>query len=234
VRLRLYEPAVALTDLAIGVEAALFALILARDRSADDLRTPRQIALRRWFVVFFGTTGLAALVGAVLHGLLPPGDRDAPARRWAWRMSLGSIGVAGLSSWWLAALLALPRSGVRRVGLASTAAHGAYLAALSRTNPPYSVAVATYLPGAIALGAALARRSRDPVTRGPARIALGGLALTLAAAIIQVRRIGLHPRLFDHNATYHATQAIAVACFFGAARRFIAAAGHHPPGDAGR
>ena len=87
------------------------------------------------------------------------------------------------------------------------------------------MAIATYLPGALALGAGLASRLRDPVTRGAAAIALAGLGLTFGAAAVQVRRIALHPRLFDHNATYHAIQAIAVACFYAAARRFIQVGG---------
>jgi uncharacterized membrane protein HdeD (DUF308 family) len=98
--------------------------------------------------------------------------------------------------------------------------YAAYLVGLSRANPPYAVAIATYLPGAVALGAGLVRRSRDPLTRGAATIALAGLGLTFGAAAVQVRRIAVHPRLFDHNATYHTIQAIALACFFAAARRF--------------
>src|SRR4029078_741032 len=95
---------VALTDLAIGLEAGAFAVALAvarpRTRDADiEAWEP----MRRWFVVFFAATGLAAIVGAVLHGLLPPDDREAPARRRAWRVSLGEIGVAGLSAWRLGA-----------------------------------------------------------------------------------------------------------------------------------
>jgi hypothetical protein len=222
-RIRLHEPAVALTDLAIGLEAGLFALMLARQRPGDASRAHGEAALRRWFVVFFAATGLAAIVGAFLHGLLPPDDREATARRRAWRVSLGSIGVAGLSAWCLAALLALPRASAQRVMRLATAAHLAYLGALSRTNPPYAVAIATYLPGAAALAAALVRRLGDPASRRPATLALAGLGLTFVAAGIQVRHVAVHPRLFDHNATYHTAQAIAVGCFYAAARRFVGA-----------
>ncbi len=134
-RLRLHEPAVALTDLAIGVEAGFFALALGRARSGDAARTGREVSLRRWFVVFFAATGLAAIVGAFLHGLLPPDDREAPARVRAWRLSLGSIGVAGLSAWCLAALLALPRASGRRVTRIAAAAHLAYLGAADPYEP---------------------------------------------------------------------------------------------------
>ncbi len=222
-RIRLHEPVVALTDLAIGIEAGAFAIALARTGAKSGDGSPVTDAIRRWFVVFFGATSLAAVAGAALHGLLPSGD--APARRRLWRVSLGSIGVAGLSAWCLGALLALPREAAGRVRRVAIVAHAGYLVALSRTHPPYVVAIATYLPGALALGAGLVSRLRDPLVGGAATIALTGLGLTFGAAAVQVRRIAIHPRLFDHNATYHTIQAVAIACFYAAARRFIHAAG---------
>ena len=227
-RIQIYEPAVALTDLAVGLEAGVFALVLARAGAGDANRTWRAVASRRWFVVFFAATSVAAAVGALLHGLLP--DRDTPARIRLWRVSLGSIGVAGLSAWCLGAVLALPRTTAVRVRGVVVVAHATYLLWLSRSNPPYRVAIAVYVPGAIALGSGLVRRLRDPVTRTAAAIALAGLGLTFGAAAVQVRRIAVHPRLFDHNATYHTIQAIALASFFAAARRFIGAL---PKGPAG-
>ena len=218
-RIHLHEPAVALTDLAIGLEAGAFAVALARAGTGDAGRTERGAAARRWFVVFFGATSLAALAGAALHGLLD--DRESPAWRRLWRISLGSIGVGGLSAWCLAAVLAMPRSAGRTVRRLAGAAHAAYLVGLARTNPPYAVAIAAYLPGALTLGAALVSQLRDRTVRAAAAIALAGLGLTFGAAAVQVRRIALHPRLFDHNATYHTIQAIAVACFYAAARRFM-------------
>lgn len=223
-RIRLHEPAVALTDLAIGLEAGAFALALVRAGAADATRTSQAVASRRWFVVFFAATSAAAVVGAALHGLLP--DRDTPARVRLWRVSLGSIGVAGLSAWCLGAILALPRAAAGGIQRAAIAVHAAYLLGLSRSNPPYAVAIAVYLPGAIALGAGLVSRLREPATRTAAAIALAGLGLTFGAAAVQVRRIAIHPRLFDHNATYHTIQAIAVATFYAAARRFIGRADH--------
>jgi hypothetical protein len=220
-RIRLHEPAVALTDLAIGVEAGAFAVTLARAGRGAAARGAREAAIRRWFVVFFAATSVAAVAGAALHGLFP--DRDGSGRRRLWRVSLGSIGVAGLSAWCLGALLALPRAAALRVRRLAVAGHAIYLVGLARTNPPYAVAIATYLPGAVVLGAALARGLRDPVTRRAAALALTGLGLTFGAAAVQLRRIAIHPRLFDHNATYHAIQAIAVACFYAAARRFVRA-----------
>jgi hypothetical protein len=221
VRFRLHEPAVALTDLLIGVEAGVFALILARAGSADATRTQPAVAIRRWFVVLFGATSVAALAGAALHGFFP--DRGAVGRLRLWRISLGSIGISALSAWGLAAVLALPTHAANRLQGAAAAAHAAYLVALTRANPPYMVAIAVYLPGAAALGLALLTRVWHPALRQPAATGLAGLGLTFGAAVVQLRRMALHPRLFDHNATYHAIQAIAMACFYVAARGFIRA-----------
>ncbi len=218
-RIRLHEPAVALTDLAIGVEAGAFAIALARAASGDEARTTRAAGARRWFVVFFGATSLAAIAGAALHGLVA--DPRSTARLRLWRVSLGSIGVAGLSAWCLAAVLALPHAAGVRVRLLAGVVHAAYLVGLTRTNPPYAVAIGTYLPGALALGVGLIARLRAPGERAAAAIALAGLGLTFGAAAAQLRKIAVHPRLFDHNATYHTIQALAIACFYAAARRFI-------------
>ena len=55
-------------------------------------------------------------------------------------------------------------------------------------------------------------------TRRGARLGLAGLGLTFVAAGVQAGRVGLHPRLFDHNALYHAIQGVAVAVFYLSAR----------------
>ena len=220
-RVRLHEPAVTLTDLAVGIEAAALGILLARTGPREGLAGSP--SLRPWFVLFFGATSLAAFAGAALHGLFP--QRETSGRRRLWRLSLGSIGLAALSAWCLGAILALPPATAVRVGRIATGLHLAYLASLVRRDPPYGVAIATYLPGAAAFGAGLTTRLTDPVARLPAVVALAGLGLTVGAAVAQLRRIAIHPRWFDHNATYHTIQALAIACFYAAARGLIQGTG---------
>jgi hypothetical protein len=162
---------------------------------------------------------MAALAGAALHGLFA--EPGGSGRLRLWRVSLGSIGISGLAGWGIAAITALPRPAANRLLAAVAAAHAGYLIGLTRTDPPYKVAIAVYLPGAAALGLALASRIRSSALRTPAAVGLAGLGLTFGAAIVQLRRIAVHPRLFDHNATYHAIQAVAIGCFYAAARGFI-------------
>jgi hypothetical protein len=40
------------------------------------------------------------------------------------------------------------------------------------------------------------------------------MVLTLVAAVVQQRRIALHPAYFNHNALYHAIQAIALGMIY--------------------
>ena len=41
-------------------------------------------------------------------------------------------------------------------------------------------------------------------------------------SVVQFRRVAVHPVYFDHNALYHAIEAIALLFMFGAARWAIA------------
>lgn len=220
-----------LTDLFVGLEAMAFAIVLARRRPNGPAMGARAMERHRWLVASFAATGSAALLGAAIHGLLPV--KDDPTRRRMWRLSLGFIGVGGLAAWRIGAATALAGRWRHRVTGAATVAHGAYLVTLTRTDPPFAVAIAAYLPGAMFLSAALASRLRRPAERRPAALALVGMGLTLGGALAQVGRIAIHPRLFDHNATYHAIQAAAVACFFlaagGLVRHTSGQAPHDPP-----
>ena len=85
---------------------------------------------------------------------------------------------------------------------------------------PYWVAIAGYVPAAIVFGGALATRLDDPEDRVPAAVGLAGLAVTFAAAGVQVGRIGFG-RAFDHNALYHTLQAAGIGLFYRSAVGFL-------------
>jgi hydrogenase/urease accessory protein HupE len=214
--MRLHEPAVTLTDLALGIEAAACALLLPGPSSSD----PRGRSLQRWFRTFFAATGSASLAGAAVHGLFE--DDDDPRRVALWRLALASIAVSSLAGWGIASTLALPPARARHVSAVATVAYAGCLIAISRTNPPYAVAIATYLPALGFLGWAFSQELDRRDERRAAMLGLAGLGLSLAAAGIQLGRVHLHPRWFDHNALYHLVQAIAVAAFFASARAYLA------------
>ncbi len=208
---RIAEPAVSLTDLAIAVETAIFARTLA-------LRRAGPTALRRWFAIFFAGTSLASLAGAAYHALPSPGGK---MRERLWRVSLGGVITSSLSAWQIGALLAGSDEAPRGSLSAVTAAHVTALAALTRTCPPYRMMIVGYLPAVASLASGFAGRLNRPGDRVPAALGLAGLGLTVIAAWVQVRRVSLHPRHFDHNAVYHVVQAAAFAVLNRSAHRFL-------------
>lgn len=220
-RFRLHEPAVSLSDLALAVETGVFAIGVAR-YGRGSLGTDRSRDLRRWLIGFFGSSAAAALAGAAVHGL--SASKDDPRRRLFWRASLSSIGLASLSAWHLGAILSLPSGAARSLLVPVEVVHVAYLVVVARTHPPFKLALALYAPSAFFLRLALMSRLRVPAERAPAALALVALTVSTAAAVMQVRKLAVHPRWFDHNATFHVVQAVAFAILYRAARGLLRAA----------
>lgn len=210
------ERAVAWTDFALGIEAGVFAVLIARHQEAGHTTIKGPV------VTFFAATAAASLAGAALHGLTR--DQEDPRRRALWRFALGSIGLASVSSWFLGARLALAGEASRSVPRVATIAHVPYFAVVLSGDRPFGTAIASYVPGALFLGGSLASRLRDRRDRRSAATALVALLITFAAAGVQVRRIGLSRR-FDHNALYHALQAIGIAVFYRAATDMLGTVG---------
>jgi hypothetical protein len=206
------ERAVALTDLALGIEAAVFAVVLARQQPGRGAR------LHAPLVASMAATAVAALTGAGLHGLTT--DRTDPRRRFLWRTSLAAIGLAALSSWSLGARLILTSAATRLVESVAAVLHLPYLAAAVTGDRPYRLAVAAYLPGSTFLAGALAVRLRRGPDRGASGLGLLGMLVTFTAAAVQVGRVGIGPR-FDHNALYHSLQALGIALLYAAGRGLL-------------
>jgi hypothetical protein len=211
------EPDVTLTDYVVCAECAAFAWLIARQPT--DL-----VELRRWAVLFFVFTALAALFGGTVHGFYA--DQNGGIGRVLWKISMLAIGATALAGWAIGAHLLF--GDVRRDVLAIAAMLTvAYAVVIVFVTDAFWVAVAGYLPAAAFLFAAFLRAA----VRGHAAWAgLGtcALALTFAAAAIQQLRIALHPVYFNHNALYHFVQAVALALLFIAFRNLLAStAGLH-------
>jgi hypothetical protein len=216
----LHEPAVALTDLALAAEVAVFAVALRRERPAAA--STRAIEMQRGFVRSFGWSAVAALTGATLHGLTE--QRDDPRREVLWRTSLASIGLASLGTWQSGAALALPADARRWLMPRVTAGHAIYVGLVTARHQEFPVAIAVVAPAAAFLRVALVSRLGHPEERGPAMLALVASAITATAAVVQHRRIALHSRYFDHNATFHTLQGLGYALLLPAARGLVSAA----------
>ena len=85
----LYEPDVALTDYGLALECLLFAWLLSRRRAQN-------VALRRWFQLFFLALAAAAAAGGTLHGFL--GDSSTVGYRALWKATLIAMGAVAFAA----------------------------------------------------------------------------------------------------------------------------------------
>jgi hypothetical protein len=193
------EPDVTLTDFALALECAVFCVILLRG-SAGNL-------VRRWWVVFFASVGLAALIGGLVHGFFP-------GHPTLWRATLLTLGVTSLAGWFVGSLLL----GMRWLRPVAVVLLGIYAGVVLFVNSTFVVAIAMYLPATVFLLLAMVASYATTRDRAAA-IGIVGLLLTFAAAAVQQLKVGLHPVYFNHNALYHLIQFIALWLVFIAARR---------------
>jgi hypothetical protein len=184
-----------LTDYALAGVAWMLARAL---RQSSDSRASALWALA------FAVTGLAALAGGSVHGfgaLLPP--RLTHVLRVVTVMSVG-LGSACLLA---GAVFAAVRPGaVRRFLLALCAVKLAAYLVWVALHPDFRYALYDSLPAALLLlGFLIQRWSRDRSLT--AALGTFGLLLTIAGAVLQQARLGIHPVWFSHNDLYHVIQA---------------------------
>ena len=206
------EPDVTLTDYVLCGECAAFAWLIAR-------RPANLMALRRWTVLFFVFTALAALFGGTVHGFYA--DESGSIGAVLWKMSMLAIGATALAAWAIGGHLLFGHDGRRLLLTIAATLTAAYAAVIMFVTDEFWVAVAGYLPAAAFLLAGFLRaavRGRESW----ARLGASGLVLSFAAAAIQQFRIALHPVYFNHNALYHLVQAVALALLFMASRGLLA------------
>lgn len=193
------EPAVTLTDYGLTIECWLFAALIAR--------TPSGGAMRSWWMAFFALIGAASLLGGTVHGFFP--DESALVYRLLWDANLVAIGGTAVAVWNLGALLSDSARLKRYLPPLATGALLGYTAVVVFVSDEFLVAIAMYLPATIFLTVAMVMAHRREPARGWAT-GIVGLGLTFIAAAVQQLRLAAHPVYFDHNALYHAIQAVAL------------------------
>ena len=217
------EPDVTLTDWGLAVECAILARLIARAEgpAGSGERPPA----RPWLVLFFASTGAAALTGGAVHGLFP--DPASAGQRWLWPATLLAVGVTAWSAWAVGGHMAWgPRVG-RVISAAAGVGFAIYALALWRFGFRFALAIASYLPAALfLLGVFAWLRRRSPDRRLWAGAA--GIALTFAAAAVQQLRIDIDRTYFDHNALYHVMQAIAFVLIYRGATGALAVSPRRP------
>ena len=184
-----------LTDYALAGVAWMLARAL--HRSSDS----RAAAL---WALAFGVTGLAALAGGSVHGFgaLLPGRLTHVLR-------VGTVMSVGLGSACLlaGAVFAAVRPGpLRRFLLVLCAVKLAAYLAWVALHPDFRYALYDALPAALLVLGFLLQRwigARSPA----AALGTFGLLLSIAGAVLQQARLGVHPDWFSHNDLYHVIQA---------------------------
>jgi hypothetical protein len=205
------EADVTLTDFALAIECACFSAWLYQYRAT---------VLGLAFMILFSAVGIAALLGAVVHGFLP--DTESPLFKIVWPSTLIAIGLAAFASWVIVARLLFSERATRFIIGAAGLVFALHTAYILLFNQSFGVAIANYLPATFFLLIAFAvtyRRRRD----GFLMAGIWGLVLSFIAAAIQQIGIGLHPLYFNHNALYHLIQAIGLFLLFWTARGLVKA-----------
>jgi hypothetical protein len=184
-----------LTDYALAGVAWMLAR--AMRRSSDS----RAAAL---WALAFEVTALAALAGGSVHGFGASLPRRLEHVLW-----VGTVMSVGLGSACLLAgviFAAVTPGLLRRFLLALCALKLAAYLAWVALHPDFRYAVYDSLPVGLLVMGFLVHRW----TRGRSQAAaLGalGLLLSIAGAILQQTKLGIHPVWFNHNDLYHVIQA---------------------------
>ena len=207
------EADVALTDFAVAVECAAFTALVFR------AATTRQ-ALRRLFAIFFGSIGIAALIGGAVHGFVP--DDDSIATAVLWRLTLLSMGLATFALWGIGGRLLFSERNARIVQALAGLACVAYATVVLAVDQDFRIAVLNYAPSIVFFGIALVVVSRKTHNRN-VLAGLFGVLLTIVAAIVQQRQIAFPLAHLSHNAVYHLIQMVALGLIFQASRHLISA-----------
>jgi hypothetical protein len=151
------------------------------------------------------TTAVAAAFGAAAHGIDPLVDREQ--RKRCWHVSLYAMGLVGAAT--IASVAFFTARGSIRTAILVVAGLKflAYLVSIVR-RPEFRVAAADY-GGALAVllvGALYAMARWHAAGTG---WLVGGVAVSLVAGLVQVRRIAFH-RHFNHNDLFHVIQMVAL------------------------
>jgi hypothetical protein len=144
-------------------------------------------------LVLFAGFALAALAGGIWHGFFSARLDLAQAIVWWFSMLFTGVTAAGL------ALIGLELLGATRVRPIVVASLLVIYAVLSWFDPRFLISLIATALGTLLCVAGLLSKARAPGSM----LVLGGLAVSIVAAIAQQRGVALDPQRFDHNATYH-------------------------------
>lgn len=202
------EPDVALTDYFLAVQSAAFAMIHWR-------RNPPTDRLRIWFTLFFAGIAGATLCGGTVHGFFQ--NELTTGYAILWPMTMAFVGISTLATCMLGAAIAMSPETTRRVFVAASGLLAVYLLIVLFITSTFLLAVATNGAAVVFLLVCVLIEYRRRGAPGLLPLA-SGAGLIILGGVLQQLRIAIHPVYFNHNALYHAIQAVTLVLFFIAAK----------------
>jgi len=195
------EPMTLATDYALGAVSAVLGWRLYLDSREDRAR--------RCWALAFGALAVSALLGGTHHGFAA-----VMSRAWydsSWKATVLAIGLFSFGMM-AGSVLATARGRARTGLLAFAGAQLALYTAWMLTHDEYRYVV---LDTAVAMTTLLFLHGWSAALRGdPASYwTLAGVAVSVAAAAVQLNRVSLHQH-FNHNDLYHLFQIAGILLFF--------------------
>ena len=205
----IHDPDVVFTDLGLAILGTYLGWRL--------WTLPGRGTLQLAGTVLMGGLASAALWGAIFHAFFPAGTTTL-AGFIMWIPVALSVLVVGTTLLDLGLGVLLPRLAQtrRRVIIASYAV--AFAAMVLFVDESFSMIVRFYGP-ALAFFLIVAAREAMRTRAVGWTLVTAGLAVSIAAAVIQQTRVAIHPVYFDHNAVYHLVQGGAVILLYLGFRR---------------
>ena len=193
------EPDVTITDFALAIECAVFALLVAR-RGARGHTTNRQFALT------FAALGASCLFGGIWHGFFS--GAETQAGRWVWFATLAALACAAFMLWQVAAAWIATLTWAGRIRAAALVQFVVQLATSAFITDAFAVGAAGMMPPIALVMLLHAGRYRD--NRSPRALSgVVGFALSVLSGIVIVLDVSLHSVWATTFAVYHALQFVA-------------------------
>jgi hypothetical protein len=200
------EPDVTLTDYALVIECAAFAIILSSRRRAGI-----GSRITAYFATLFAALSAASALGGTYHGFFS--ETQSALGDAVWLGTLLSIGAVSFFTWLAAAQIQLSPAGQRVVFWIAVLQFVGYAIYVTTVSRDFLIASLNTVPSMLFLLVGYVRVLGLGVS-AQVRMGLIGLLVAFAGAVLQQMKIGLHPEYFNHNAVYHVVQFTAFALIF--------------------
>lgn len=197
------EPMTVLTNIVLSAVAFVLTVRLGYLASAEGLKAAGAMAGALM------ATALSAILGAVSHGTDPRIDPELRLR--LWRGALHVMGLIGLATIMSVAFFAA-RGATRTAILIFAALKLVWFTIAVARRPEFRVAVADS-GASLAILLAGATYAAVRWSEPGASWLIGGVLVSLGAALTQARRVALH-RHFNHNDLFHVIQMVALYMFY--------------------